>query len=59
MKEDEIVVFRGVESFGLCWSKAVEYSYPYRGNQSVAPAGGLKPEAIACSSVTGSTLRLI
>jgi hypothetical protein len=49
---DEIKFYEGEDSPLLDWSKGHSCSYQFEG-------GSLSPNALACSKVTGSTLRSI
>jgi hypothetical protein len=54
MDNNDIRIFRGFESTDIDWSAAINYLCEYQ----TEPGGGLKPAALACSSVTGSTFTL-
>jgi hypothetical protein len=50
---NDIEIFRGQETTPLDFTCGYRFEYDYQPNKS---AGGLKPAALACASVTGSTL---
>jgi hypothetical protein len=59
MKNTEIQIFRGCDpTEPLDFSKGFHFTYDYCGPQSVAPSGGLNPDALASSKVTGNTVIL-